>query len=112
MASRSLADLDVFDNGAPWDLFAELRDTAPVNWSDETDGGSGFWSMMKYHDIVKVLRLRATTSRTSKSWMPSKKRPVAHCSTPTACATAHFVVCSRTSSRRTALPNTKPSCAG
>ena len=56
MASRSLADLDVFDSGAPWDLFAELRDTAPVNWSDETDGGSGFWSMMKYHDIVKVLR--------------------------------------------------------
>ncbi|MCX6495621.1 MAG: cytochrome P450 [Actinobacteria bacterium] len=56
MASRSLADLDVFDHGAPWDLFAELRDTAPVNWSDETDGGSGFWSMMKYHDIVKVLR--------------------------------------------------------
>jgi cytochrome P450 len=56
MATRSLADLDVFDNGAPWDLFAELRETAPINWSDETDGGSGFWSMMKYHDIVKVLR--------------------------------------------------------
>lgn len=56
MATRSLADLDVFDNGAPWDLFAELREKAPVNWSDETDGGSGFWSMMRYHDIVKVLR--------------------------------------------------------
>lgn len=56
MASRSLADLDVFDNGAPWDLFAELRKNDPVNWSDETDGGSGFWSVMRYHDIVKVLR--------------------------------------------------------
>ncbi|AXE55087.1 cytochrome P450 [Aurantimicrobium sp. MWH-Uga1] len=56
MATRSLADLDVFDNGAPWDLFAELRANDPVNWSDETDGGSGFWSVMRYHDIVKVLR--------------------------------------------------------
>ena len=56
MASRSLADLDVFDNGAPWDLFAELRKNDPVNWSDETDGGHGFWSVMRYHDIVKVLR--------------------------------------------------------
>ena len=56
MASRSLADLDVFDNGAPWDLFAELRQNDPVNWSDETDGGHGFWSVMRYHDIVKVLR--------------------------------------------------------
>ena len=56
MATRSLADLDVFDNGAPWDLFAELRQNDPVNWSDETDGGSGFWSVMRYHDIVKVLR--------------------------------------------------------
>jgi cytochrome P450 len=56
MATRSLADLDVFDNGAPWDLFAELRENEPINWSDETDGGHGFWSVMRYHDIVKVLR--------------------------------------------------------
>lgn len=56
MATRSLADLDLFDNGAPWELFADLRENEPVNWNDETDGGHGFWSVMKYHDIVKVLR--------------------------------------------------------
>ena len=56
MATQSLADLDVFDQGAPWDLFAELRENEPINWSDETDGGSGFWSVMRYHDIVRVLR--------------------------------------------------------
>jgi len=56
MASVSLADLDLFDNGAPWELFADLRENEPVNWNDETDGGHGFWSVMKYHDIVKVLR--------------------------------------------------------
>ena len=43
MATQSLADLDVFDNGAPWELFAELRENEPINWSDETDGGNGFW---------------------------------------------------------------------
>ena len=56
MATTSLANLDLFDNGAPWELFADLRDNEPVNWNDETDGGHGFWSVMKYHDIVKVLR--------------------------------------------------------
>ena len=56
MATTSLADLDLFDHGAPWELFADLRANQPVNWSDETDGGHGFWSVMKYHDIVKVLR--------------------------------------------------------
>jgi cytochrome P450 len=56
MASVSLANLDLFDNGAPWELFADLRENEPVNWNDETDGGHGFWSVMKYHDIVKVLR--------------------------------------------------------
>ena len=56
MATPSLADLDLFDKGAPWALFDELRANDPVNWNEETDGGHGFWSIMKYHDIVKVLR--------------------------------------------------------
>ena len=56
MATQSLADLDLFDKGAPWELFAELREKEPVHWTEETDGGSGFWSVMKYHDIVAVLR--------------------------------------------------------
>lgn len=56
MATTSLANLDLFDHGAPWELFADLRENEPVNWNDETDGGHGFWSVMKYHDIVKVLR--------------------------------------------------------
>lgn len=56
MASQSLADLDLFQRGAPWALFEELRKSDPVHWTEETDGGSGFWSVMKYHDIVSVLR--------------------------------------------------------
>lgn len=54
--SITLADLDIFADGAPWDLFAELREYDPVNWNDEEAPQSGFWSVMRYHDIVKVLR--------------------------------------------------------
>lgn len=54
--SISLAALDLFAHGAPWDLFADLRANDPVNWNDEDAPQSGFWSVMRYHDIVKVLR--------------------------------------------------------
>lgn len=59
MASTSpynLADLDLFQNGAPWAAFEEIRRNTPAHFSDEGADGSGFWSATRYHDIVKVLR--------------------------------------------------------
>lgn len=58
--SLNFADLDLFANGAPWDAFAEVRATGRPHWSDEAAPNSGFWSVMNYHDIVKVLRDPAT----------------------------------------------------
>ena len=55
-SSINLNDLDLFRNGAPWDAFAELRANSPIHFNDEGDDGSGFYSVVKYHDIVKVLR--------------------------------------------------------
>jgi len=52
----SLADLDLFENGAPWEAFATIRAQDGVHWSDEEAPSSGFWSVTRYHDIVKVLR--------------------------------------------------------
>lgn len=52
----NLANLDLFSNGAPWDTFAQLRRENPVHWSDEEAPQSGFWSVLGYHDIVRVLR--------------------------------------------------------
>lgn len=52
----NLSDLDLFANGAPWNAFAELRKNEPVHWSDEDAPGSGFWSLLGYQDIVRVLR--------------------------------------------------------
>lgn len=55
-SSINLADLDLFRNGAPWEAFAELRANSPIHFNDEGDDGSGFHSIVRYHDIVKVLR--------------------------------------------------------
>lgn len=52
----NLADLDLFEKGAPWEEFKTLRNEDPVHWNEEEAPNSGFYSVMKYHDIVKVLR--------------------------------------------------------
>jgi len=52
----TLADLELFKNGAPWQVFAGLRLGAPVHWNAEPEPNSGFWSVVRYHDIVDVLR--------------------------------------------------------
>ncbi|MFM1785783.1 MAG: hypothetical protein RLZZ108_807, partial [Actinomycetota bacterium] len=56
MKSISLADLDLFANGAPWDVFKQLRNESPMHWNEEEAPQSGFYSVTRYHDIVKVLR--------------------------------------------------------
>ncbi len=54
--SINLAELDLFERGAPWAEFAQLRAESPVHWNDEGAFGSGFWAITRYHDIVAVLR--------------------------------------------------------
>jgi cytochrome P450 len=60
----TLADLDLFANGAPWDVFADLRTNSPIHWNVEPEPNAGFWSITRYHDIVEVLR--NTTSFSSQ----------------------------------------------
>jgi cytochrome P450 len=47
-----LTDLDMWARGVPYEEFARLRYEAPVAWSDEPVGGPGFWSVVRYDDIV------------------------------------------------------------
>ncbi|EIT70699.1 cytochrome P450 [Hydrocarboniphaga effusa] len=53
IAPFELGDPDLFANGFPHALFAELRDRSPVVWS-EWSGGAGFWSLLKYEDITQA----------------------------------------------------------
>lgn len=56
MSSISLANLDIFEKGAPWSLFEELRKNDPIHWNEEEKPNSGFYSITRFHDIVKILR--------------------------------------------------------
>ncbi len=51
----SLGDPDVFVEGVPHDLLAELRATTPVAWQ-EMAGEPGFWAVLKHADVVRVAR--------------------------------------------------------
>ena len=55
-SSINLTDLDMFERGAPWKEFAELRANAPIHWNEEEAPNSGFWAVTRFHDIVAVLR--------------------------------------------------------
>jgi cytochrome P450 len=57
-----LTDLDMWARGVPYEEFARLRSEAPVAWSDEPDGGPGFWSVLRYDDIVAASRDTTTFS--------------------------------------------------
>jgi cytochrome P450 len=56
LSNVSLANLDNFAGGAPWQLFDQMRKEAPVHWDVEDAPNHGFWSITRYHDIVKILR--------------------------------------------------------
>ncbi|MDR2987323.1 MAG: cytochrome P450 [Nocardiopsaceae bacterium] len=57
-----LTDLDMWARGVPYEQFARLRDEAPVAWGEEPDGGPGFWSVLRYDDIVAASRDTRTFS--------------------------------------------------
>ncbi|MGB0919708.1 MAG: cytochrome P450 [Alphaproteobacteria bacterium] len=49
----SLAEMDPFRAGQPFDLYAKLRENAPVAWYD-VPFGQGFWAVTRYEDIKHV----------------------------------------------------------
>jgi len=57
-----LTDLDMWARGIPYEQFARLRCEARVPWSDEPAGGPGFWSVLRYDDIVTASRDTRTFS--------------------------------------------------
>jgi cytochrome P450 len=57
-----LTDLDMWARGVPYAQFARLRRENPVAWQDEGPPNSGFWSLLRYHDILTASRDVATFS--------------------------------------------------
>ncbi|MBM4265015.1 MAG: cytochrome P450 [Deltaproteobacteria bacterium] len=66
MESVSLEGIDLLGleshrDGPPHAAFARLRREDPVHWHPE-EGGSGFWAVTRYHDVVRVSRDSETFS--------------------------------------------------
>jgi cytochrome P450 len=55
-----LTDVDVFVEGAHHEMFAWLRQHAPVYWNP-SDGG-GFWALTRYDDVLRAYRDHAAFS--------------------------------------------------
>jgi cytochrome P450 len=47
---------DTYIAGVPHEVFARLRAETPVAWTEEADGGRGFWSLTKYEDVLFASR--------------------------------------------------------
>ncbi len=50
----NLWDPAVFTKGPPLDAFARMRDEAPVAWNTEPGDRPGFWSVVRYDDVMRV----------------------------------------------------------
>ncbi|MGY1813360.1 cytochrome P450 [Blastococcus sp. SYSU D00820] len=57
-----LSDLDAFEQGRAWEMFDVLREQEPLHWNEEPAPNSGFWSLTRHADIVKVTRDEETFS--------------------------------------------------
>jgi cytochrome P450 len=49
-----LTESGKFTDGQPYDLFARLREQAPVSWQREGQNGPGFWALTRYEDVMRV----------------------------------------------------------
>jgi cytochrome P450 len=55
-ADADITDPDTYVAGVPHATFQRLRDTNPVSWWPEHDGGKGFWAITRYDDLLHVSR--------------------------------------------------------
>jgi cytochrome P450 len=55
VSGPSLADPDLFVDGVPHELLADLRATDPISWQ-EMEGEPGFWAVLRHADVVTVAR--------------------------------------------------------
>jgi cytochrome P450 len=55
-SDADITDPDTYVAGVPHATFQRLRDTNPVSWWPEHDGGKGFWAITRYDDLLHVSR--------------------------------------------------------
>ena len=53
---QDITSHDTYVSGVPHESFAYLRANDPVHWTEETDGGRGFWSVTRHADVLTASR--------------------------------------------------------
>ena len=66
---------DLFTKGPPLAGFADLRANAPVAWNDEPGTRSGFWSLTRYDDVMRVNADHETCSSQRGGILIEHQRP-------------------------------------
>ena len=61
-AHSDIVDPDTYVQGVPHATFERLRNDDPVSWWDEHDGGTGFWAVTRYADLLTVSKGTETFS--------------------------------------------------
>ena len=58
LSELDVSNLDLWRDGPPHEIFTQLREEAPLHWSDLGDFGweSGFWSVVRHEDVAEVGR--------------------------------------------------------
>jgi cholest-4-en-3-one 26-monooxygenase len=62
-------DVSLFADGIPHALFKKLRRDEPIVWNPPSTAGTGFWSLTRYDDIVRVSRDSDTFSSQQRGVM-------------------------------------------
>jgi cytochrome P450 len=62
VAAADLADPALYDRGIPHDVFADMRATAGLVWTPDTEATKGFWSVSRMAELVAVSRDHVTFS--------------------------------------------------
>ncbi len=58
LSELDVSNLELWRGGPPHEIFTQLREEAPLHWSDLGDFGweSGFWSVVRHEDVAEVGR--------------------------------------------------------
>jgi cytochrome P450 len=58
LAALDLSDLELWREGPPHGIFTQLRNEAPLHWSElgDFDWEPDFWSVVRYDDVAEVGR--------------------------------------------------------
>jgi cytochrome P450 len=56
VSPTDLSDPDSYLDGPPHGYFAQLRATDPIHWQEMSDGGQGYWAVLRHGDVETVAR--------------------------------------------------------